>query len=33
LGQIGFEKIELQDLYRGVDLLSDLRESLERELY
>jgi len=29
----GFEKIELQHLYRGVGLLSDLRESLERQLY
>jgi arginine repressor len=29
----GFEKIELQHLYRGVGLLSDLRESLEKQLY
>ena len=30
---LGFEKIELQHLYRGVGLLLDLRESLERKLY
>ena len=29
----GFEKIELQHLYRGVGFLSDLRESLEKQLY
>ena len=29
----GFEAIELQHLYRGVGVLSDLRESLERKLY
>lgn len=29
----GFENIQLQHLYRGVGLLSDLRESLERQLY
>ena len=29
----GFEEIELQHLYRGVGVLSDLRESLEKQLY
>ena len=29
----GFEAIELQHLYRGVGVLSDLRESLETKLY
>jgi len=29
----GFEEIELQHLYRGVGILSDLRESLEAKLY
>jgi arginine repressor len=29
----GLEKIELQHLYRGVGVLSDLRESLEKRLY
>jgi len=29
----GFEEIELQHLYRGVGVLSDLRESLETKLY
>jgi hypothetical protein len=29
----GFESIELQHLYRGIGVLSDLRESLEKQLY
>lgn len=29
----GFEEIELHHLYRGVGVLSDLRESLEKQLY
>lgn len=29
----GFEAIELQHLYRGVGVLADIRESLEKELY
>lgn len=30
---MGFEEIELQHLYRGVGVLSEIRESLEKKLY